>query len=299
MDLIYIIGYDNIDIFQPNNYKIGKSTEKSLKNRLSQIQTGSPKPCKVHATYLVKDPQLEKVCHAHLNDHRIFNIKRQHGEWFFGKLNKIKNVIQEVIKDQEVKEENKDNENYLKLEKEFKEKKIKAEKDAKDYLHNFDLLKETANKILKQHDNLILQKKELYELIKELHIYDKNKYCYNDASINTTNKNTIMVEWISLILRMCDEREVDLVNHQLKNISNELKSLDRYKRIDIACLSKYQRNEVFKYYPETKKITWDRPAQRWGYGQEDEIVGNATKVYTDYNHETHSFNYTLHIDEKF
>lgn len=166
MTLIYVIGYDNIDIFEPNNFKVGKSTEKSLKSRLSQIQTGSPKPCKVHATFPVKDAYLEKLCHAHLHNHRNVEIKHQHGEWFFGKLHKIKNVIQEVIKDQEVKEENKNNENYLKLEKEFKEKKIKAEKDAKDYLHNFDLLKETANKILTQHDNLILQKKNYMNLSK-------------------------------------------------------------------------------------------------------------------------------------
>lgn len=298
-DLIYIIGYDDIDLFESNYYKIGKSTQKSLKSRLSQIQTGSPQTYKIYDTFLVNDSSLEKLCHAHLHNNVEFNIKHQNGEWFFGKLHKIKNVVQEVLKDNQVKEENKVDENYIKLEKEFYEKKIKAKEDAKDYLHNCDLLKETANKILTQHDNLILQEKELYELIKQLQIYDKNKYFLGNASINTTNKNTIMVEWISLILKMCDRREVDIVNHRLKDTNNQLKGLDMYKRIDIACLSDYYRNEVFKYYPQTKKITWDRPPQKWGYGQEDEIVGNATKVYTDYNHETQSFNYTLHIDEEF
>jgi len=299
MTLIYVIGYDNIDIFEPNNFKVGKSTEKSLKSRLSQIQTGSPKPCKVHATFPVKDAYLEKVCHAHLHNYRNVEIKHQHGEWFFGKFYKIKKIIQEVLKDYQVKEENKIDKNYVKLEKEYNEKKIKAKKDVEEYLHKCDTLKKTVDELLFQHNEITEQEKNLKELVNQLRIYDKNKYCYGDAYLKKTNKNTTIVEWISLILKMCNRHEVDIVNYRLKNFDNEVKNLDTYNRIDISCLSKYYDNEVFKYYPKTKKVTWDTPPSKWGYGQSDQIVGNATKVFTDYNHDTQSFNYTLQIDEEF
>ena len=148
-DLVYIIGYADVDLKKPSDYKVGKSTEQNLSSRLSSIQTGSPMPFKVYATFPIDDPYLEKVCHNALHYHSIREVKHRQGEWFNGKLKDIKEVIIETLKSHNKEINNNKNPHYLKLLDDLTQAKKKCDVAEQSFSLNFiqlvRLLSDTIN----------------------------------------------------------------------------------------------------------------------------------------------------------
>ena len=300
-DLIYIIGYADIDLKKESDYKVGKSSERNLSSRLSGIQVGSPRAFKIYATFPVDDPQLEKTCHYALSHHTRREIKPRQGEWFNGKLKIIKEVITETLTTNKREIDNNSNPHYLKLLDDFANATKKCNAAEESFSHNFIRLHKLLHDTIDHYVFLKEEQKKLEKVGEELKIYDEEKFCHTRHDSNIKEDVAGFMDWLKLLYKMSDKRNIDIDNYRLKNPHQELQPHARYKRIDICCLDDYG-GDVYKYYPKHDDVTWDTPPSNWDpYTRKNEIVGCATKNFNSntnqrlYNEEE----FTLEIDGNF
>lgn len=300
-DLIYIIGYADIDLKKESDYKVGKSSERNLSSRLSGIQVGSPRAFKVYGTFPVDDPQLEKTCHYALAHHGMGEIKTRQGEWFNGKLKIIKEVIIETLRTNKREINNNSNPHYLKLLDDFANAKKKCDAAEQSFSLNFIRLHRLLNDTIDHYVFLKAGEKGLKKVGEELKIYDEKKFRHTRRDSNIKEDVRGFMDWLKLICKMSDKTNIDIANYRLKNPSQELQQHDSYKRIDICCLDDYG-GDVYKYYPKDDDVTWDTPPSKWGtYTSHDQIVGCAIKKFNSEIDQKmrDEPEFTLEIDENF
>ena len=300
-DLIYIIGYADIDLKKESDYKVGKSTERNLSNRLSGIQVGSPRAFKVYATFPVDDPQLEKRCHYALAHHGMGEIKTRQGEWFNGKLKTIKEVIIETLRTNKREIDNNSNPHYLKLLDDFANAKKKCDAAEESFSLSFIRLHRLLHDTIDHYVFLKEEQKGLKKVGEELKVYDEKKFRFTRHDSNIKEDVEGFMDWLKLLYKMSDKRNIDIDNHRLQNPHPQLKSHESYKRIDICCLDDCG-GEVYKYYPKDGDVTWDTPPSKWTpYERDNEIVGCATKNFNSRIDQKmrDEPEFTLEIDENF
>jgi len=301
-DLVYIIGYANADLKQPSDYKVGKSTKQNLLSRLSGIQTGSPLPFKVYATFPIDDPYLEKVCHNALHRNNICvadqKIIHRQGEWFNGKIKTIKEVITETLKSSNKEINNNKNPHYLKLLDDLAQARKKCDAAEQSFSRNFIQLHRLLTDTINHYDFLKKEKKNLGGVGEELKVYNEEKFRFtrHDTLIKEDVKG--FMDWLKLIYKMSDKHNISIKNHRLKNPRRELKEHRSYDRIDICCLNEYG-GEVYKYHPKDDDVIWDTPPSKWNpYERDNEIVGCAVKSFkSKINQKMGDPEFEIEIDE--
>lgn len=161
-ELVYVIGSEE----KGSPFKVGKSTEKALKNRIKTIQTGNPLSLKSFYEFTPKNGDAYALESKIRNDLiNKFGYKKLTGEWIESShknsVEKIGNDISAILKD--VDYDFKDDPRYKILKKE-----------------NLELNNDLRNRYddLYQEHKLIFQKlkefNNLYNFIKDLHVQQKN-----------------------------------------------------------------------------------------------------------------------------
>tara|TARA_Y100000310_G_scaffold172682_1_gene172801 strand:- start:2051 stop:3013 length:963 start_codon:yes stop_codon:yes gene_type:complete len=300
-DLIYIVGYADIDLKKPNDYKVGKSNENNMQNRLSGLQTASPHKLEMYATFSISDPSIEKQCHYELEQSSYRDIKRSAGEWFNGKLKTINEIVIKTISRQEKQINNNNNPNYLKLLNDLQKEHSKCDLAEQSLKHNFLMLCKALRNTTETYVVLKDQEKNLKKKVEELEIYDASKYEAVPRGKMITSEERGFLDWMTLLHKMNDPYNIEIVNDRLRHPNRELTPFHRFARIDICCLDE-NGGEIYRYYPREERITWDTPPSNWdAYIPDNEIVGGAIKKFNSKIDQKFSDKpeYELEIDESF
>ena len=98
-EVIYIIGTKEL-LYNPKlvgDFKIGRSTLRSIDERLRSIQTGNPNTLTVYMKVPYFNRRMEIICHRELEKNKHRGIVKRKGEWFRGEIDLIIQIIMRSI----------------------------------------------------------------------------------------------------------------------------------------------------------------------------------------------------------
>jgi len=106
-DVLYVIGTKE-HLFTPNtvgDFKVGKSTIRSLEQRFRSIQTGNPNPLTIYVKIPFNNKRMENICHKELKKNKHRGIVKKRGEWFHGDLKVILDIIHRAVSMYDIRKE--------------------------------------------------------------------------------------------------------------------------------------------------------------------------------------------------
>lgn len=202
-DLIYVIGSEDTGV----PFKIGKSNEKSLKNRIKSLQTGNPNSLKIFYQYQSKkinSLQLEKIIRDRLI--KNYGFTKLRGEWITTNakkpIDKIGVCIKAILKDCEYKPE--DDPNYHALIEQTYLQHKKYMKALNKYNKKADKFVHFISEYLFERQNLNEMAKDLENKTKKLSTYKINETKPFDWKFESNYNN--FLEWLYLFYKMYNKR---------------------------------------------------------------------------------------------
>ena len=131
------------------------------------------------------------------------------------------------------------------------------------------------------------QEKNLKKTTEELEIYNVSEHEAVHHIKRITSEERAFLDWMTLLYKMHDPYNIEIVNHRLRRTDRELTPFNHLTRIDICCLDE-NGGEIYRYYPREERVTWDTPPSNWDpYTPDNEIVGGAIKKFNSKNCATH------------
>lgn len=98
-EVLYVIGTKEL-LYNPKligDFKIGRSTLRSIDERLRSIQTGNPNTLTVYMKVPYFNRRMEIICHRELEKNKHRGIVKRKGEWFRGELDTIIQIIMRSV----------------------------------------------------------------------------------------------------------------------------------------------------------------------------------------------------------
>ena len=98
-EVLYVIGTKEL-LYNPKligDFKIGRSTLRSIDERLRSIQTGNPNTLTVYMKVPYFNRRMESICHRELEKNKHRGIVKRKGEWFRGELDMIIQIIMRAV----------------------------------------------------------------------------------------------------------------------------------------------------------------------------------------------------------
>ena len=98
-EVLYVIGTKEL-LYNPKligDFKIGRSTLRSMDQRFRSIQTGNPNTLTVYMKVPYFNRRMEIICHRELEKNKHRGIVKRKGEWFRGELDMIIQIIMRAV----------------------------------------------------------------------------------------------------------------------------------------------------------------------------------------------------------
>jgi len=266
--LIYIIGPKDLKNKKEAFFKVGKSNTSALKKRLQSIQTGNPEELIVHSDFTVNCVSLEGKCHSRLLS--TPGITRENGEWFKGRFDQIRDIVQETIQLNDTNEQYQESDYYKEISEKYERSNRKVDQLQENLLQTIDKLKLEIEAIQSSYEHYQRVKKKNNELKEQI-----NKWKYKSEQ-NKYEKDPFwdyyaFLDWTFLIKDLLKGKAWP--RHYRQGNETHLPSFtnkyDEIERIDICVLGKQIKGEVWKVYIDKNKNrhqSYDRDTatQNWG-----------------------------------